>query len=422
MKYFFTLAILMSTLAFSFQVSAQLPKEVQADLLQKKIIAAIEQKDFDIAANLIDDYRALDISMPPAISMIDVKISKNNGNINRQKTALEEYFNNADQSHSAYEAALEMQLEIDDIINRKSNAESRIKDTFSPIQKIFNIEYKKEPAARSFGRFNGKYKGKTWATFLISQKVLSNSKEACSTGFLKLTTEAFYAPPAVRTPRSIVSGSYPKKIREIPLHQISNITPIVKEVSYRKKLEGNIEDKWTPNIITMNEKFIHSNLGVFLQSNSKQKDVRSYMNSFISSCNKYMPQLNSNYKIISSVEQADKPTALIANDKQFDSYGKTNSLKTINHTSEVSDYAASPTNGVLLENAIGRIQLVNTDFGFITAQGEGLEIGDIVRTQSPDGFLVKLTVVKKSSNGSYSLTPMDGASISALQPGSPITR
>ncbi|MEP6341709.1 MAG: hypothetical protein ABJ275_00185 [Maricaulaceae bacterium] len=75
-----------------------------------------------------------------------------------------------------------------------------------------------------------------------------------------------------------------------------------------------------------------------------------------------------------------------------------------------------------LGDKVGSIMLVDTDFGFVTAQASGLQIGDIVQTQTSSGQLINFTVAKQSSNGNYSLTPNDGASLNGVQAGNPIAK
>ena len=75
-----------------------------------------------------------------------------------------------------------------------------------------------------------------------------------------------------------------------------------------------------------------------------------------------------------------------------------------------------------LSNKIGRIVFVDTDFGFVTAQASGLQIGDKVKTQTPEGVRANFTVAKQSADGNYSLVPDDGVNLNDIQPGYPLAK
>ena len=94
---------------FNFADSkAQLPKEVQADILQDDIVTAIKRKDFVSAKNNIAKYRALGIALPPAIMIIDAKVAAALNEPIRAKKILEEYFKAHGKSDSGYQSALQL--------------------------------------------------------------------------------------------------------------------------------------------------------------------------------------------------------------------------------------------------------------------------------------------------------------------------
>ena len=55
-------------------VHADLPPEVQADLLQRKIQSALKAKDLDEAAALISEYRSLGVEMAPTLFLVEAKV------------------------------------------------------------------------------------------------------------------------------------------------------------------------------------------------------------------------------------------------------------------------------------------------------------------------------------------------------------
>lgn len=87
---------------------AQLPPEVQADLLQADIISDIKNKDFKSAKQNIAKYRALKLEMPPAVIIIDAKVAMALNDPIRAKKVLEEYFKKAGKSDSSYKGALQL--------------------------------------------------------------------------------------------------------------------------------------------------------------------------------------------------------------------------------------------------------------------------------------------------------------------------
>ena len=93
-------------LCVSSLASAQLPPEVQADLLQEKIVSSLQMKDYSSVKSQIAEYQELDIAIPPAILLIDAKIETSEKNWVSAKSKLELYFSNSGKSHGSYQEAL----------------------------------------------------------------------------------------------------------------------------------------------------------------------------------------------------------------------------------------------------------------------------------------------------------------------------
>ena len=109
----------------SSPVFGQIPDTVRADLLEREIIAALETDDADKALNAIDEYRQLDVEVPPTVSFTDAELSGRRENVERQRKALEEYFNSADATHTQYENALNMLSGIESVITSAVDAREK---------------------------------------------------------------------------------------------------------------------------------------------------------------------------------------------------------------------------------------------------------------------------------------------------------
>lgn len=109
LKGFALCAMLLTTCS---QVSAQLPPEVQADLLQDAIIGNINQKDFAAAKGNIAKYRALGVNVPPAIMIIDAKVAVALKESLRAVKILQDYFKQYGTKDSGYQNALTLYKKI----------------------------------------------------------------------------------------------------------------------------------------------------------------------------------------------------------------------------------------------------------------------------------------------------------------------
>jgi len=107
MKIFVKLVgILAATLMFNFSANAQLPAEVQADLLQEKIISSLQSKDYSAAKSQITEYKTLGVAVPPSILLIEAKIAIQDSSFLKAQRSLEEYFNAGGREHKSYQEAL----------------------------------------------------------------------------------------------------------------------------------------------------------------------------------------------------------------------------------------------------------------------------------------------------------------------------
>jgi len=159
----------LSTLA-----EAQLPPEVRADLLQKKIITSLQSKDFDAVKSQISEYKNLGISVPPAILIIDAKISVSEKKWGRAKSKLEAYFTEAGKTHASYSEALTLYETVDaKVSNIKFGLEPQRQAMFNLVKKIGRDlsfrdtfqgkEYYQKLADKDRARKSREYKWRTYA-------------------------------------------------------------------------------------------------------------------------------------------------------------------------------------------------------------------------------------------------------------------
>jgi uncharacterized protein len=96
-------------LCFFCQVAvADLPKQVQADLLQDDIIAALKNNAMQEAKSAIRKYRALGIDLPPTIMIIEAKVAIAMKEYLVAKKVLEQFFKETGTKHKSYKNALEL--------------------------------------------------------------------------------------------------------------------------------------------------------------------------------------------------------------------------------------------------------------------------------------------------------------------------
>jgi len=135
--------VILATCALSLSLStlahAQLPPEVQADLLQKKIVTSLQSKDFDAVKSQISEYKELGISVPPAILLIDAKISISDKKWRSAQSKLEAYFTEVGKTHASYNEALSLYETVDtEVGNLDSRLASQLQAMFDFVKKMEN--------------------------------------------------------------------------------------------------------------------------------------------------------------------------------------------------------------------------------------------------------------------------------------------
>ncbi len=119
------LALFVMLLAPLCPAYAQLPPEVQADLLQDAIIEDIKGKNLAAARDNIAKYRALGVNVPPAIMMIDAKVAVALNEPLRAIKVLEDYFKKFGTKDSGYSKALELYKKIKRTAEKDRQAKAR---------------------------------------------------------------------------------------------------------------------------------------------------------------------------------------------------------------------------------------------------------------------------------------------------------
>jgi len=120
------LALCLMLVATHHPVSADLPPEVQADLLQDAIIQNINEKNFAAAKSNIAKYRALGVNVPPAIMMIDAKVAVALKDPLRAAKILEDYFNTFGTKDSGYQNALGLYKKIKPTVDKQQQTNAQI--------------------------------------------------------------------------------------------------------------------------------------------------------------------------------------------------------------------------------------------------------------------------------------------------------
>jgi hypothetical protein len=128
------LALCVPTLAQS-----SLPKEVQADLLQKEIINGLEGGDLAAAKSSLAKYRALDIQMPLVLVLIEAKIAVSDNDYILAEKRLAEYLSQGGKAAPSYSEALNLYRDVSNKIEAEKAKQQvqeiaerkRISDTIS---------------------------------------------------------------------------------------------------------------------------------------------------------------------------------------------------------------------------------------------------------------------------------------------------
>ncbi len=117
------LLLVLLTLVFGSQVSAQstLPREVQADLMQKEIMQLLREKDFSAVNQKFKEYEALGVKMPGPLLMTRIQVSYKVMDYEAAQKQLEEYLSTAERGTKGYDKALTMYADIN-IKMQKHNA------------------------------------------------------------------------------------------------------------------------------------------------------------------------------------------------------------------------------------------------------------------------------------------------------------
>jgi formylglycine-generating enzyme required for sulfatase activity len=101
-------------LSVATQAQSNLPPEVRADLLVRKITASMEAGDAQAALQGLDEYRKLGVKMPPALLFLEARLAAIANDFARSRKALTDYFSIGDvQSDANYSAALTLMSDIE---------------------------------------------------------------------------------------------------------------------------------------------------------------------------------------------------------------------------------------------------------------------------------------------------------------------
>jgi ferredoxin-like protein FixX len=94
---------------------SNLPVQVQADLLQRKLVDAVSRGDSSTALKSVEEYRALKISVPLPMLIVEAKLSAARGDGLRAQAALEEYFQSAKSGDDKYSEALSLYVRVSEL-------------------------------------------------------------------------------------------------------------------------------------------------------------------------------------------------------------------------------------------------------------------------------------------------------------------
>ena len=126
------LLALVLALSFAQAQTSVLPKEVQADLIMRQIIADVGEGRTASALAAIDAYRELDVGLPPALLFLEARAAEVEGDAVRATTALEAYFNAAGRDDERYSEALERYARLQPLAERQA-LEQRLEEAADAI-------------------------------------------------------------------------------------------------------------------------------------------------------------------------------------------------------------------------------------------------------------------------------------------------
>lgn len=87
---------------------AQLPPEVHAKLLDRKIAAKIQANDLSSVEKLIGEYKSIGVEVPVTYYFMEAKIAGARDDFPTAKSALEQFFQSASATHQKFDAALDL--------------------------------------------------------------------------------------------------------------------------------------------------------------------------------------------------------------------------------------------------------------------------------------------------------------------------
>ena len=107
-------AVLVLLLSSNIFAQANLPPEVQADLLEQEIFESLSDKNVEKALEQFSEYRELGIEMSPDMLYLEARTAEAAQKYSRSLNVLEEYFKVADSNSENYDQAITLYRSLDD--------------------------------------------------------------------------------------------------------------------------------------------------------------------------------------------------------------------------------------------------------------------------------------------------------------------
>ena len=113
------IVLLLLMLLTSISLQAELPKDVQADIIEKRIYQFVNDKDYKGALDQFKKYHSLGVTMPPALLYFEAITATVINNPITAKKALDDYFQLINvKNDKNYEKALALKiLQLEDVID-----------------------------------------------------------------------------------------------------------------------------------------------------------------------------------------------------------------------------------------------------------------------------------------------------------------
>ena len=95
---------------------SSLPVEVQADLLQQRIVEALESGDSSSVFSGMDAFRELAVAIPPSLFYVEARAAYLQGDFQRSMKAMNTYLRDSDSTDSFYQQAIRFYPELNETV------------------------------------------------------------------------------------------------------------------------------------------------------------------------------------------------------------------------------------------------------------------------------------------------------------------